>query len=57
MQLVEIKDFNTLINNKPFVWSANKKQTRSVWKTYWNVEKWLLHKRKFIALFVWSIIL
>ena len=30
MLLVEIKDFNVLIDNKPFFSSASKKQTRSV---------------------------
>ena len=34
MPLVEIKDFNALIYNKPFFWSPSKKETRSVWKTY-----------------------
>ena len=33
-------DFNALIDNKLFFWSASKKQTRSVSKTYWNVNKW-----------------
>ena len=32
MPLVEIKDFNALINNKPFIWSLSKK-TRRVRKT------------------------
>ena len=39
MPLVEIKDFNALIDNKLFFWSASKKQTRSVSKTYWNVKQ------------------
>ena len=30
----------------------SKKQTRSVWKTYCNVNKWWLYNRKFIRLFV-----
>ena len=33
MPLLEIKDFNTLNDNKLFFWSASKKQTRNVWKT------------------------
>ena len=33
MPLVEIKDFNALINNKSFFDQPIKKQTRSVWKT------------------------
>ena len=36
MSLVEIKNFNTLIDNKPFLDQPVKKQTRSAWKTYWN---------------------
>ena len=33
MLLVEIKDFNTLIDSKPFFDQTVKKQTRNVWKT------------------------
>ena len=36
MPLVEIKDFNALISNKPFFWSTSKKQTRILWQTYQN---------------------
>ena len=57
MPLVEIKDFNALIYNKPFFWSPSKKETRSVWKTYRNVKKWWLYNREFIRLFVSSKIL
>ena len=39
LPLVAMQDFSALIDNKPFFWSASKKQTRSVWKTYWNVKK------------------
>ena len=42
MALVEITDFNALIDNKSFFDQPVKKQTRSVWKTYWNVKKWWL---------------
>ena len=38
MQLVEIKDFKSLIDNKAFFW-AYIKQTGSMWKTSWNVKK------------------
>ena len=48
MPLVEIKDFNALINNKPFVWSASEKQKRSVWKnadyTIGNLLDYLYHQ-------------
>ena len=56
MSLVEIKDFNALISNKPFFDSkkASKKQTRSVWKTYWNVKKWWLYNGEFIRFFISS---
>ena len=40
-------------NNNP----TNKNQIRSVWKTYWNVEKQWLYSRKFIRLFVSSTVL
>ena len=50
MQLVEIKDFNALIDNKPFF--DHPDEARSVWKTYWNVKKWWLHNKKFIRLIV-----
>ena len=36
------------------MWSACKKQTRSVWKTCWNVKKQWLYNRKFFVLFVSS---
>ena len=49
--LVETKDFNVAIDNKPFFWSTSQKQ-RSVRKTYWNVKKWWLYNKKFIWLFV-----
>ena len=39
MPLVQIKDFNVLIDNKPFFDQPVKKQTRSVSKTYRNVKK------------------
>ena len=43
MPSVEIKDFNSLIDNKPFIdQPAKKKETRSVWKAYRNVQKRLL---------------
>ena len=43
MPSVEIKDFNSLIDNKPFFdQPAKKKETRSVWKAYRNVQKRLL---------------
>ena len=38
MPLVKIKDFSALIDSKLFFWSASKKQTISVWKTYWNAK-------------------
>ena len=38
MQLVEIKDFNALIDSKPFFDQLVKK-TRNVWKIYRNVKK------------------
>ena len=41
--LVEIKDFNVLIDNRPFFDHPLKKQTRIVWKTYWDVKKWRLY--------------
>ena len=50
MPLVEIKDFKPLINNNRF-WLANKKQTGSIRKTYYNIKKWWLYNRKFIRLF------
>ena len=43
MPLVEIKDFNALIDIKIIFRSTSKKQTISVWKTYWNVKKWWLY--------------
>ena len=57
MPLIEKSDFNPLIDNKPFFWSASKKETRSVWKTCWNVKKQWLNIRKFIKLFASSKIL
>ena len=56
MPLVETKDFNVLIDNKPF-WSVCKQQTRRVWKAHWNVKKWSVSNRKLIRLFVSSEIL
>ena len=52
--LVEIKDFNALIDNKPFFVQLVKEQTRSARKAYQNVKKWWLWSRKFIRLFVSS---
>ena len=39
MPLVEIKDFNALIDNKPLFWSASKKQTKRVQKAHWTAKK------------------
>ena len=39
ISLVKIKDFNALIDNKPFFGQPIKKQTRSIRKTCWNIEK------------------
>ena len=39
MPLVEIKDFNALVDNKPFFGQPLKKKTRNVWTTYWNVKE------------------
>ena len=52
MALVEIKDFNALVDNKRFFYQPVKK-TRKVW----NVMKWWPYNRKFIRLFVPSKIL
>ena len=52
MPLIEIKDFDAWIDNKPFFWSASKRETRSVWKTCWNVKKRWLYNSKFIRIFV-----
>ena len=54
MPLLEIKDYNALIDNKPFFWSASKKKTKSVWKAYWNVKKWRLYNKEFIRFFILS---
>ena len=56
MPLVEIKDFNVLIDNKPFL-SAFKQQRRRVSKAHWNLKKWSVSNTKFIRLFVSSEIL
>ena len=37
MPLIEINDFNALIDNKPFFWSTSGKQARSIWKIYRNL--------------------
>ena len=42
VSLVEIKDFTALIDNKS-CFNQPVKQTRSVWKTCWNVKKSCLH--------------
>ena len=56
--LVEIKDIDPLIDNKPFFENQFfKNQTGIVWKTYQNVKKQWLYNRKFIRLFVSSKIL
>ena len=53
--LVENKDFNALIDNKPFFDQPVNKNNK-LWKTYSNVKKWWLYNRKFIRLFVsWKI--
>ena len=39
MPLIEIKDFNALIDNKQFFCSASKTQTRSAGKICRNVKK------------------
>ena len=44
MPLVEMKNFNSLFKNKSFFDQPVKKQTRSVWKTRWNIKKWWLYK-------------
>ena len=51
MPLVEIKDFNAIIDNKTFL---EQPQTRSVWKAYRNFKKGWLYNRKFITFFVSS---
>ena len=38
---------------KTIFWSASKKQTRSVWKT-WNFKKWWLYNSEFIRFFISS---
>ena len=50
--LVKIKDFNVLIENTLFFDEPVKKETRSIWKAYWNVKKWWLYNRIFIRLSV-----
>ena len=52
ISLVEIKDFNVWINNKPFFDQIVK--TRGVWKTCWNVKKWWSYRVKLIILLVSS---
>ena len=49
LPLVEIKDFNALIDNKPFFDQPVKKA--SIKKTCRNVKKWCLFNRKLIRLF------
>ena len=56
MPLVEIKDFNLLIDNKSF-FDQPVKQTRSLWKSRRNVKKQWLYNGKLIRLFVTSNIL
>ena len=46
MPLIEIKDFNLLINNKPFFDQPVKKKTRSIRKTCQNVMK-LYHQKHY----------
>ena len=48
MPLVEIKDFKTVIDNKPF-WYTCEKNSRCVWKTCQNVKKRWLYSKKFIT--------
>ena len=55
MQLVEIKDFNALIDNKSFL-DALVKSKQESYETYWNVKKWWLYNRKFIRLFVFYLL-
>ena len=50
MSLIEIKDFSALIDSKLFFDQPEEKQT-SIWKTCWNVKKWL-HSRKLIRLLI-----
>ena len=50
-QLVEIKDFNALIDDEPFF---DQPVTRNLWKACQNVKKQWLYNRKFIRLFVSS---
>ena len=52
--LVEIKDFNASIDNKPFFDLSVKKQTRNERKTCRNAKKQLLYYRKLIRLFLSS---
>ena len=52
MSLVEITDFNVLIEKKKFFfWSTSTKQTSMVWKSCRNVKKRRLYNRKLIGLF------
>ena len=53
MSLIEIKDFNALIDHKPFLINR-KKQPRSVWKNCPNYKKQWLHNSRFIRLLVSS---
>ena len=52
MPLVEIKDFNALID-KYFFDQPVKKQT-TVWKTYWNFKKWWLYNMEFTRFLISS---
>ena len=49
--LVEIKDFNAIIFNKPFFLLTQKKQQEG-YQMPRNVKKWWLYNRKRIRLFV-----
>ena len=52
MLSVEIKDFNVLIDNKPFFDQPMKKQKKNLWNTCWNVKKQWLYSGELIDLFV-----
>ena len=51
MPLVEIKDFNAIINNKPFFDHLLKIKPEAFEKNYWNIKKWWVYGKKFIRLF------
>ena len=51
VSLAEIKDFSTLIDNKPFSQPLRNKQ-KAYEKTWWNIKKKWLYNRKFIGLFL-----